>query len=259
MRTIKMTTGARVALDGDLLTLLETLYKELTAKRDLERTFEDTVREIAGVIGQMNEAERRQYFSESLFLNFVSYENERLGAYLKKKLKPVAEADRLHDRVHPRAVGLAAGQVERERDVLHRRQRRDEVERLEDEADVVPPDPLTLRDRDPGQLQHPLRAAPASEAGRDVRAHYEDQFAPRQLIRQQLKRTVGEGRALPLHLERRGAQALAARDRPLGHLEAHLRPRLGLDPLVGRLARRHEDQLVEAERADRLLSEQHGR
>jgi hypothetical protein len=90
MRTIKMTTGARVALDGDLLTLLETLYKELTAKRDLERTFEDTVREIAGVIGQMNEAERRQYFSESLFLNFVSYENERLGAYLKKKLKPVA-------------------------------------------------------------------------------------------------------------------------------------------------------------------------
>ena len=28
--------------------------------------------------------ERRQYLSESLFLNFVSYENERLGAYMKK-------------------------------------------------------------------------------------------------------------------------------------------------------------------------------
>jgi len=90
MRTIKMTTGARVALDGDLLTLLETLYRELTAKRDLERTFEDTVREIQTVIGQMNEPERQQYFSESLFLNFVSYENERLGAYLKKKLSPAA-------------------------------------------------------------------------------------------------------------------------------------------------------------------------
>ena len=50
MRTIKMTTGARVALDGDLLTLLETLYRELTAKRELERTFEDTVREIQTVI-----------------------------------------------------------------------------------------------------------------------------------------------------------------------------------------------------------------
>ena len=46
MRTIKMTTGAKVPLDGDLLTLLETLYRELTARRELERTFEDTVREI---------------------------------------------------------------------------------------------------------------------------------------------------------------------------------------------------------------------
>jgi len=84
MRTIKMTTGARVPLDGDLLTMLETLYRELTAKRELERTFEDTVREIHGVIEQMTDEERRQYLSESLFLNFVSYENERLGAYLKK-------------------------------------------------------------------------------------------------------------------------------------------------------------------------------
>ena len=84
MRTINMTTGARVPLDGDLLTMLETLYRELTAKRELERTFEDTVREIQSAIEQMTDAERRQYLSESLFLNFVSYENERLGAYLKK-------------------------------------------------------------------------------------------------------------------------------------------------------------------------------
>jgi hypothetical protein len=84
MRTIKMTTGAEVPLDGDLLTLLETLYRELTARRELERTFEDTVREIHGVIEQMTNDERRQYLSESLFLNFVSYENERLGAYMRK-------------------------------------------------------------------------------------------------------------------------------------------------------------------------------
>ena len=84
MRTIKMTTGARVPLDGDLLTMLETLYRELTAKRELERTFEDTVREIQSAIEQMTDVERRQYLSESLFLNFVSYENERLGAYLRK-------------------------------------------------------------------------------------------------------------------------------------------------------------------------------
>ena len=56
----------------------------MTAKQELERTFEDTVREIQNVIDQMTVDERRQYFSESLFLNFVSYENERLGAYVKK-------------------------------------------------------------------------------------------------------------------------------------------------------------------------------
>ena len=89
MRIIKLTTGSSVALDGDLLTLLETLYVELTAKRDLDYSFEDTVREIGQIIEQMTDDERRQYLSESLFLNFVSYENERLGAYLKK----LAEAE----------------------------------------------------------------------------------------------------------------------------------------------------------------------
>jgi hypothetical protein len=89
MRTIKLTTGADVPLDGDLLTVLESLYREITARRELERTFEDTVKEIQEVIDQMTEEERRQYLSESLFLNFVSYENERLGAYLKKLPKEV--------------------------------------------------------------------------------------------------------------------------------------------------------------------------
>ena len=87
MRTIKLTTGADLGLDGDLLTVLETLYREMTAKRELERTFEDTVREIQHVIEQMSDEERRQYLSESLFLNFVSYENERLGAYIKNLTK----------------------------------------------------------------------------------------------------------------------------------------------------------------------------
>lgn len=84
MRTITLTTGVEVPLDGDLLTVLEALYREMTAMRELERTFEDTVREIQRVIEQMTDEERRQYLSESLFLNFVSYENERLGAYMRK-------------------------------------------------------------------------------------------------------------------------------------------------------------------------------
>jgi hypothetical protein len=89
MRTIKLTTGAEVPLDGDLLAVLESLYREMTANRELERTFEDTVKEIQEVIHQMTDEERRHYLSESLFLNFVSYENERLGALLKKLPKEV--------------------------------------------------------------------------------------------------------------------------------------------------------------------------
>jgi hypothetical protein len=86
MRTIKLTTGAEVLLDGDLMSVMEILYME-NAKRELERTFEDTVKEFQEVIDQMTEEERRQYLSESLFLNFVSYENQRLSALLKKYRK----------------------------------------------------------------------------------------------------------------------------------------------------------------------------
>ena len=87
MRTIKLTTGAPLTLDGDLLAVLETLYKEISARHELQSTFEDMAREIAHIIGQMDDSERRHYLSESLFLNIVSYENERLGAYVKKLTK----------------------------------------------------------------------------------------------------------------------------------------------------------------------------
>jgi DNA-binding transcriptional regulator YbjK len=87
MRTIKMTNGTAVTLDGDLLAVLESLYVEVTAKHELERTFEDMVQEIQHLIEQMTDEERRQYLAESLFLNTVSYENERLGAYMKKLTK----------------------------------------------------------------------------------------------------------------------------------------------------------------------------
>ena len=87
MRTIKLTTGADLPLDGDLLTVLETLYKEISVRNELQSTFEDMAREIQHVIEQMTDDERRAYLSESLFLNTVSYENERLGAYLKRLTK----------------------------------------------------------------------------------------------------------------------------------------------------------------------------
>ena len=84
MRTIKTTTGASIDLDGDLLAIMETLFREVTAKRELNRSFEDMTSEIIHLIDQMSDAERRAYLLESLFLNTVRYENDRLEAYMRK-------------------------------------------------------------------------------------------------------------------------------------------------------------------------------
>jgi len=70
-----------------VLAIMETLYREVTAKRGLDRTFEDMVQEIAHLIEQMDESERRTYLAESLFLNTVKYENDKLEAYMRKLTK----------------------------------------------------------------------------------------------------------------------------------------------------------------------------
>ena len=84
MRTIKTSTGADIFLDGDLMSVLETLYEEVTVRLELARSFEDMMREISALVDQMSADERRAYLVESIFLNTVTYENERLGSYLKK-------------------------------------------------------------------------------------------------------------------------------------------------------------------------------
>ncbi len=84
MRTIKTTSGHEITLDGDLLAVLEALFTEVTAKRELERSYEDLTREIEHVIAQMTPDEVRAYFAESLFLNQVKYENDKLESYMRK-------------------------------------------------------------------------------------------------------------------------------------------------------------------------------
>ena len=84
MKTITTTSGAEITLDGDLLAIMETLYKEVTAKRGLDRSFEDMMREITHLIDQMAEEDRRTYLLESLFLNTVKYENDKLEAYMRR-------------------------------------------------------------------------------------------------------------------------------------------------------------------------------
>ena len=94
MRMIKTTTGAPIPLDGDLLAIMEALYQEVTAKRELDRTFEDMVREIQHLVEQMTDEERQAYFKESLFLNTVKYENDKLEAYMRRLARDGRELEK---------------------------------------------------------------------------------------------------------------------------------------------------------------------
>ena len=87
MRTITTTSGESITLDGDLLAIMEALFREVTARRGLERSFEDMVQEITHLVDQMDDNERRTYLAESLFLNTVKYENDKLEAYMKRLTK----------------------------------------------------------------------------------------------------------------------------------------------------------------------------
>ena len=87
MKTIKTTSGVEIVLDGDLLAVLEALYHEVTAKKELERSFEDMNREINFLIDQLTEDEKKAYLAESLFLNTVKYENDKLEAYMRRLTK----------------------------------------------------------------------------------------------------------------------------------------------------------------------------
>ena len=84
MNALRLSTGYEVPLDGDLLAVLEALYREITLKNQLRVSFEDMMREIRRLVEQMSEEERKTYLVESLFLNSVTYENEMLDAYMRK-------------------------------------------------------------------------------------------------------------------------------------------------------------------------------
>jgi len=83
-RNVRLSTGFEVPLDGDLLAIIEALYKEITLGNVLNSSFETMRKEILSLIDQMSAAEQRTYLAESLFLNSVTYENEMLSAYVRR-------------------------------------------------------------------------------------------------------------------------------------------------------------------------------
>ncbi|MEO8360629.1 MAG: hypothetical protein ABI672_11415 [Vicinamibacteria bacterium] len=91
-RQVRLSTGFEVALDGDLLAIIEALYGEITLGSGLNTSFETMRSEILSLIDQMTEADRRAYLAESLFLNSVTYENEMLAAYVRRLSEKAAVA-----------------------------------------------------------------------------------------------------------------------------------------------------------------------
>jgi phage gp29-like protein len=84
MRTIRTSQGTELPLDGDLLAVLETLFREVTSTVIEGGSYEAMNREINHLVAQMSPDDLRAYLAESLFLNQVKYENDRLEQYIKK-------------------------------------------------------------------------------------------------------------------------------------------------------------------------------
>jgi hypothetical protein len=84
MSSLRLSTGHEIPLDGDLLAVLEGLYREVTLRREFKGSFEDMMREIEGLVAQMNAEDQRRYLVESLFLNYNTYESEMLAAYARR-------------------------------------------------------------------------------------------------------------------------------------------------------------------------------
>jgi hypothetical protein len=84
MSSLRLSTGHEIPLDGDLLAVLEGLYREVTLRREFKGSFEDMMREIESLVAQMSAADQKRYLVESLFLNYNTYESEMLAAYARR-------------------------------------------------------------------------------------------------------------------------------------------------------------------------------
>jgi hypothetical protein len=87
MRNITTVAGSSVALDGDVLAILETISRDLARQHALEYGFEDVERAIAHLVVQLTEDELRAYLKESLFMSFNRFDADRMTAILRKAIR----------------------------------------------------------------------------------------------------------------------------------------------------------------------------
>ena len=94
MRTITTTAGTAIALDGDMLAILEVVSRDLARRKGLDYSFEEVDREIQHLVSQMTDEELRAYLKESLFMSFNRFENERLVTLVRRANSAREDGDR---------------------------------------------------------------------------------------------------------------------------------------------------------------------
>jgi hypothetical protein len=93
------------------------------------------------------------------------------GELSRAVLEAIADPNRLDEPVEPRAIGLAPGDRERQQDVLFGVEHRQQVERLEDEADLVATQvrqPLVVEVREVDAVEQDGAGRRPIEPGEDV-------------------------------------------------------------------------------------------
>lgn len=82
-RKVKLLSKREIELDGDLIPILDGLYQDVAVASGFDHDFLAMRKEMENLVAQLRPEELRDYFMSSLFLNFVSYENEMAGRILE--------------------------------------------------------------------------------------------------------------------------------------------------------------------------------
>ena len=94
-KRLLLSSGEEIELDGDLVFLVDALYREFALKRSFAPSYGEVQQELQTILDQMDPASSREYFLHSLFLNYVTYENEmaaRISERIAKKATPAAKS-----------------------------------------------------------------------------------------------------------------------------------------------------------------------
>ena len=103
MRTIRTSRGTGIPLDNDLLAVIEALYHDVTVQLDLDRSFDDMMKEIRSLVDQMEQAVKAKDARHYHLLNLQFHDrlvelagNGKLTAIYRKLIKELSLFRRLN-------------------------------------------------------------------------------------------------------------------------------------------------------------------